>query len=216
MSISWKKTSHLIFVIIVNLHSYYKNIPLQQHPDIFNVFKSFLNDIKPKRILEIGTAEGGFTLFIRDYLNEIGLTDTTIKSFDIRNCEFHDEVRKNNIEINIENIFDADCLTLISPEKIIPYIQGDGVSLILCDGFNKKNEFNILAQFIKDGDFIMAHDYVKFWHIFIEEYMDKIWNWCEILESDVIEISKQQQLIHYNMENFEKVVWLCKQKRIVI
>jgi cephalosporin hydroxylase len=55
-------------------HTQYKGYTAQQHYDAFDVFKPFISEIKPKRILEIGTAGGGFTLFLRDTLDEIGLT----------------------------------------------------------------------------------------------------------------------------------------------
>ncbi len=51
-------------------HTSYKGLTAQQHNDAFDVFKTFLTEIKPKRILEIGTAGGGLTLFIRHTLNE--------------------------------------------------------------------------------------------------------------------------------------------------
>ena len=36
----------------------------QQNPNAFEVFYNFLNEIKPLRILEIGTSLGGFTSFL--------------------------------------------------------------------------------------------------------------------------------------------------------
>ena len=56
-------------------HTTYNGYTAQQHNDFFNVFKKFLTEIKPARVLEIGTAGGGFILAIREILNEIGLSD---------------------------------------------------------------------------------------------------------------------------------------------
>ncbi len=81
-------------------HTSYKGLTAQQHNDAFDVFKTFITEIKPKRVLEIGTAGGGLTLFIRDTLNEIGLQDTPIKSFDVVECQWYNDIRKENVEIN--------------------------------------------------------------------------------------------------------------------
>jgi cephalosporin hydroxylase len=78
-------------------HTSYKGLTAQQHNDVFDVFKNFLSEIKPKRILEIGTAGGGFTLFLRETLNELGLEDTPIKSFDVHECPWYDDIRKQNV-----------------------------------------------------------------------------------------------------------------------
>ena len=37
----------------------------QQNHNVFEVFYNFLNETKPKQILEIGTALGGFTSFLQ-------------------------------------------------------------------------------------------------------------------------------------------------------
>jgi hypothetical protein len=194
-------------------HTSYKGLTAQQHDDAFDVFKTFLNEIKPKRVLEIGTAGGGLTLFIRHTLNEIGLNDTPIKSFDVIECPWYDDIRKENVEINIENIFDHSYLNLEKPERILSYIQEEGTTLVLCDGGHKIGEFNMIAPLIKEGDFIMAHDYIDTWENYKENYVDKIWNWCEIEEKYIEKVSLENNLVHYNKENFDKVVWVCKQKK---
>ena len=197
---------------IVAGHTAYKGYTAQQHNDAFEVFKNFLTEIRPKRILEIGTAGGGLTLFLRDTLNEIGLSDTPIRSFDVHEAAWYNDIRKENIEINIENIFDQPYLNLEKPERIIPFIQEEGTTLVLCDGGHKIGEFNMIAPLIKVGDFIMAHDYIDVWQNYKENYVDKIWNWCEIEDIYIEKVSKEQNLVHYNKDIFDKVVWVCKQK----
>ena len=58
-------------------HTSYEGLTVQQHKDVFKVFDEFLADIKPARILEIGTAGGGLTLFLRH-----NLPDTPILTFE--------------------------------------------------------------------------------------------------------------------------------------
>ena len=152
-------------------------------------------------------------MFLRDTLNEIGLNDTPIRSFDVHEAAWYNDIRKENIEINIENIFDQPYLNLEKPERIIPFIQEEGTTLVLCDGGHKIGEFNMIAPLIKVGDFIMAHDYIDVWQNYKENYVDKIWNWCEIEDIYIEKVSKEQNLVHYNKEIFDKVVWVCKQKK---
>ena len=190
----------------------YKGYTAQQHENVFDVFRKFLTEIRPARILEIGTAGGGFTLFLRETLNDLGLNNSKIKSFDVVECGWYPTLRNFNIEINIENLFDKSYTILEKPEKIAPFIQDEGITLVLCDGGSKINEFNLLSPLIKNGDFIMAHDYVDIWENYKENYVDKIWNWCEIEEKYIEKISIEQNLIHYKKENFDPVVWVCKRK----
>jgi len=194
-------------------HTTYNGYTAQQHNDFFNVFKKFLTEIKPARVLEIGTAGGGFILAIREILNEIGLSDVPIKSFEVINQTFYDELRHKNIEIIIDNIFDHPYLNLIKPESIVPYIQSEGTTLVFCDGGHKIGEFNSIAPHIKKGDFIMAHDYVDTWENYKTNYVDKIWNWCEIEEKYISEVSLRENLEFYDKENFDKIVWVCKIKK---
>jgi cephalosporin hydroxylase len=190
----------------------YKGLSAQQHIDVFRIFREFIADIKPKRVLEIGTAGGGLTLFLRDTLNELGLKYTKIKTFDVYEQPWYNILKDNDIEVIIDNIFDQSYLNLEKPEKIIPYIQEEGLTLVLCDGGHKIGEFNMIAPYLKTGDFIMAHDYIDTWENYKENYVDKIWNWCEVEDKHIKKISEEFNLIPYNKDKFDKVVWVCRQK----
>jgi cephalosporin hydroxylase len=198
---------------MVKGHTEYKGYTAQQHDNFYTIMKDFIENVKPSRILEIGTAGGGFILAIRDILDEMGLNNVPIKTFDVVESSFYDELRKRNIEINIENLFDYSYLNLIKPEKIVPYIQEEGTTIVFCDGGHKIGEFNSIAPFIKKGDFILAHDYIDTWENFQENYKDKIWNWCEIEEKYISEVSLRENLVSYKKENFDKIVWVCKIKQ---
>jgi cephalosporin hydroxylase len=198
---------------MVKGHTEYKGYTAQQHDNFYTIMKDFIENVKPSRILEIGTAGGGFILAIRDILDEMGLNNVPIKTFDVVESSFYDELRKRNIEINIENLFDYSYLNLIKPEKIVPYIQEEGTTIVFCDGGHKIGEFNSIAPFIKKGDFILAHDYIDTWENFQENYKDKIWNWCEIEEKYISEVSLKENLVSYKKETFDKIVWVCKIKQ---
>jgi len=189
-------------------HTAYEGLTVQQHNDVFKVFDDFLADIKPDRILEIGTAGGGLTLFIRH-----NLPDTPILTFEVYDQPWYDRLRENNVDVKIENIFNHAYNALEKPEAIESFIQQEGITLVLCDGGHKIGEFNSIAPLLKKGDFIMAHDYVANKDEFDKNYYNKIWNWMEIQDSDIQQVSEEQNLINYNQENFSKVVWVCKRKQ---
>lgn len=198
----------------VNGISTYKGTMVQQHDDFQEVFSNFLNKIKPKRVLEIGFGTGALTLFLRDHLNELGLHETPIKSYDTNETtDFHRSIQKlNNIELLKDNLFPGNDYTFINDESIINYIQSEGLTLILCDGGNKQREFQQLSKFMKVGDIIMAHDYVDTEENFQKNYYDKIWNWREIGDEHINEVCESQNLVSFDKEIFDKVVWVCKIK----
>jgi len=191
----------------------YKNLIVQQHPDVFEVFKKFIQEIKPKRILEIGTASGGFTLFLKDTLNELGMSDTKIKSFEVNVHPSFEILREMGVEILHDNIFDHPYMNLEKPDLVEPFIKEEGTTLVLCDGGYKITEFKKLSSFLKGGDFIMAHDYSPSREYFEDHVNNKIWLWCEIEDKYIQEVFEPNNLIKYNQDEFQKVVWLCMKKQ---
>jgi cephalosporin hydroxylase len=197
---------------MVRGHTGYKGYTAQQVDDFYPTIKKFLEEVKPARVLEIGTAGGGFILAVRDILDEMGLTNVPVKTFDVIESPYYKDLRSHNIEVNIENIFDQPYLNLVKPERIVPYIQEEGTTVVFCDGGHKIGEFNSIAPHIKTGDFILAHDYIDTWDNFQTNYRDKIWNWCEVEEKYIEKTSIEQGLEFYNKEEFDKIVWVCKKK----
>jgi len=189
--------------------SAYMNLASQQNHNVYEIFYNFLNEIKPKRILEIGTALGGFTQFLKNVSDESEL-NIDILSYDIHRMDWYQSMVKPGLDIKVENVFDEHYLTV--KQEVIDFIQQDGITIVLCDGGNKVGEFNILSNFIKQGDFIMAHDYVDTRENFNQNYDRKIWNWHEISESDISIACDRNNLKPYNKVIFDSVVWVCKTK----
>jgi predicted O-methyltransferase YrrM len=181
----------------------------QQNHNAFEAFYYFLNEIKPNRILEIGTALGGFTSFLNYACKKLEI-DCNILSYDIYERLEYDTMRQQGIDVRIEDVF----LNNYSEVKteIQDFIKSEGITLILCDGGDKIKEFNILSNFLKPGDFIMAHDYAESHQVFEEKINLKIWNWHEISDADIEEACTRNNLTTYNKNMFDKVVWVCKKK----
>jgi cephalosporin hydroxylase len=189
--------------------SAFKGHSSQQFHGVYEVFYEFIKEIKPKRILEIGTALGGFTQFLRVVCDHIGI-DTKIISYDINARPWYNDMVKNNIDVRVENVFTENYVDV--DDFVKNYIKEDGITLVLCDGGNKIGEFNLLSNFIKSGDFIMAHDYAYDKEYFEKNINGKVWNWLEIQESDIIQSCQKNNLKPYMEEEFSSVVWVCKIK----
>jgi cephalosporin hydroxylase len=182
----------------------------QQSHFAYQVFYDFIKEVKPKRILEIGTALGGFTEFLFIVTNELGL-NTEILSYDISERPWYSEMIEKGINVKVENIFSNDWSS-VNPE-VIDYIKSDGLTIVLCDGGWKIGEFNLLSNYIKTGDFILAHDYAENNEVFEEKIKDKIWNWHEISNADIEEASIKNNLELYKKDTFENAVWTCRIKK---
>ena len=181
----------------------------QQNHNVYEVFYNFLNKVKPKRILEIGTALGGFTQFLKKVSDESQL-NIDILTYDIYRMDWYQQMIQNGIDVRVENVFGPNYESV--KQEVIDFIQQDGLTLVLCDGGNKVGEFNILSNFIKQDDFIMAHDYIDTRENFNQNYYEKIWNWHEISENDILSACERNNLKPYEKEIFDSVVWVCKIK----
>jgi cephalosporin hydroxylase len=195
----------------------YKKLYVLQNKNVFETFKQLFLIKKPKRIIEIGTQYGGFTLMLKDILLSAGLNDFIIRTYDVKNPSFlmqHPELDER-IEIKVEDIFKYHPFS-IKEEKIkeLKDFMSDGTpNIILCDGGNKIKEFNVFSDIIKSGDIIMAHDYAYDIEKFENEIKGNVWNWMEIQESDISECSKRNNLSFYMGEEFQNVAWVCKEKQ---
>lgn len=181
----------------------------QQSHNVYEIFYDFITEVKPHRILEIGTALGGFTEFLRIITNDLGL-QTEILSYDIAVKPWYQDMIKKGIDVRVENIFNSDYSEV--KKEVIEFIKKDGITIVLCDGGYKIGEFNLLSNYIKEGDFIMAHDYSPSLEFFKENIQYKIWNWCEITDNNIDDCSKKNKLHPYKQDTFNNCVWVCKQK----
>lgn len=195
-------------------HYVYKNLTISQHTSVPESFEKLIKEIKPSQVLEIGTAIGGLTLLIRDLLDSNGLENTKLITYDVNNPVYlRENVEKgSNIEIRVKNIFNHQYNELIHKDEISDIIQSKGVTLVLCDGGSKKNEFRLLSDYLKSGDVIMAHDYAPNEKYFQEHINNKIWNWLEIQDSDINESCLTNNLVPYMEDDFRQVVWACRIK----
>jgi predicted O-methyltransferase YrrM len=189
--------------------SSYKNHVSQQNHNAYKLFFQLIKTNQPKRILEIGTALGGFTAFLLDTIKSLAI-QCNIRSYDIHYNSWYEDLKNAGVDIRIENIFTHNWTNI--PSEVIEYIKSDGLTIVLCDGGNKKEEFKLLSEYIKKNDIIMTHDYAPNQEYFEQEMVNKIWNWHEIQDSDIIESCKKYNLVPYMREEFLSVAWACFKK----
>ena len=197
---------------IPNMH--YSNLAIMQNHNILFPFFRLIRRIKPSRVIEIGTAHGGLTLMIRDLMDLNGLQSSDLVTYDVVNpTGLIDEIEKSNLNIKVEhkNVFDND-YNLID-DTLSEIIKSEGITIILCDGGNKKEEFKTLSGYMKSGDIIMAHDYAYDEKYYSEKIHNKIWYWHEIKNSDILESCEKNNLVDYMEQDFSNVVWCCKIKK---
>lgn len=199
---------------MVKGHFIYKGLAISQHELVGEVFNELIKKIKPKQVLEIGTSFGGLTLLIRDLLNNNGLNETKLITYDVNEPQYLRQYINEQcvIDIRVKNLFNHQYDKLENAQEVIDLITSEGTTLVLCDGGSKKNEFRLLSDFLKKGDVIMAHDYAPNEIYFNENIKNKIWNWLEIQDSDINDSCVRNNLLPYMDEEFKKVVWVCKIK----
>jgi predicted O-methyltransferase YrrM len=193
-------------------HVAYDNLSIEQNPNIIFHMNNLISEIKPDIIIEIGTFAGGLTTLLRDLLQYNNLKDSIIYTYDILKPQYLIDKNLTNIVINVKNLFTEDYQNLISDE-LLNLINNSKRTIVFCDGGNKKQEFNIISKIIKRGDVIMAHDYANNIIKFNDKIKNKFWNWVEIQESDIVDVSKKMNLIPFMQESFDNVAWVCKIKK---
>lgn len=189
---------------------------MSQNPFAQQVFTALLKEIRPVRILEIGTFHGGLTLMLRDILDSLNLNDNIIRTYDINDQEFLKPlVKDKKIEVLTVNLFNdtySDFINDNSKQSLLDFIQQSGTTLVLCDGGCKKCEFNLISPLLKKQDIIMAHDYAPNGDYFNKYVKNKVWDWLEIQDIDIENSVLANSLLPYEQELAQKAAWCCKVK----
>ena len=216
MSFSGSSVIQPTFFVDGNVpHMSYDGLSICQHHGIVEPFLTLFAEVRPSRVIEIGTAAGGLTLLLRDALDLLKLETTAITTYDVINSPLKERIESNALNINFfqTNLFSENYDFLLDEQVIKEQIQSEGTTVLLCDGGRKSQEFNLLSSFLKPGDIIMAHDYARDSKFFQEEIYNKIWYWHEIQDSHISDSCEKNNLVPFMQEQFEKVVWVCKKKK---
>jgi len=189
-----------------------EHIFTMQNYGVLECLYNLFSQIELNEVIEIGTHSGGFTTML-SLAREKASKTFNITTYDIKHVDHIDEMSKKfNFNVIKEGIFKENFeLSDFSKE-----LFSKSKKCIFVDGGNKPVEFEQLSRYLLPGDIIGAHDYCKNSEVYEENKRNmKVWQWMEIQDSDVSEISEKynlQQLPFKLSEQFENVAWLLKIK----
>ncbi len=171
----------------------YWGVTLKQVSGVLETFDLFFKKEKFDQIIEIGTGNGAFTLFIANHASKMG---ASVITFDIKDPEpsIKEELKKLNVEVVKQDINEN-----IEIEEKIKY---DGRCLILNDGGLKVPQFVRFAKLIKPNDILLTHDY----------YKNRSPAKGIIIIDDVAEDIKDNILKVIYRSLFDSFLWLCVKK----
>ena len=182
----------------------YKGIPTIQAVNAFQVFKEFFLNEKFDVVIEIGTAYGGLSKFLHE--------QSKVHKFKFITYDKHSDRLFAKIPKPKFIFRNTDCFSDKGKQEIIDVLQSKK-TLLLCDGGNKKDEFNLFSEYIQEGSYIMAHDYSPDKDYFDKKVFGKIWNWFEISDEDVSKSMDNFVKKSDYYTKFLEVVWLSCVKK---
>lgn len=186
---------------MVESHTIYNGLIVEQTSySLSHILPKIFSEISPKNILEIGTAIGGLTTFISDICPESNILT-------IEKLKFYKYNFKSNVESVVGDVFSDKLVN----DKIIPFIQQDGTTVVICDGGNKVKEFLTFGKYLKENDYIFAHDYCESKKHFYDNVYGKIWNYCRIVEDDIKDFCEKNEL-HTRFDYSKDGMWVVKKK----
>ena len=175
-------------------------IEMAQNSLAIPTFDEFFTRIgKVARVIEIGTGNGGLSLFMALYCLGVGADFITIDKQPFP--KYIKPLRKLRIKRILGDVFTVRHSFTIRQNTV-----REGVTVILCDGGNKAREFNEFAQSLKPGDFILAHDFAESRKTWVK---DEHWKCCEIELSEIQWTVDTFRLERYMKEEFTKAAWCC-------
>lgn len=186
----------------------YREFLACQRPEVFDVFRDFIEKETPNFLLDLGCCYGGLSLSL---FESSSLIDCKFITYDIVENSTSSQLRKYGVDFRIENIFietSKECYDF-KETFLDEFNSMKGKKLILCDGGNKIGEFNAFSKILNVGDILMAHDFA-----YSKEFFDShnYWGWMEIQEKDIIESMKQFNLSYFKMDIWSKLAWCCVKK----
>ena len=191
----------------------HEGIRAQQNPNAFQMFDKFFNENQFDFVIEIGTSFGGFSLYLYEQSIQHNWDFITYDYSKFKNGIWSDRRRdlKNiwdgelKFDFRDKDVFHQDTIDEIS------HIIKNNKCLVLCDGGDKPKEIQIYSQYLQSGSYIMGHDYSPSKQYHKQHHKGKVWNWLELMDSDV-----QDTIQEYNLQKpseyyqgFCDVVWLC-------
>jgi len=160
--------------------------PMQQQNGAMQIISDMISKTNPDHIVEIGTGEGGLSIFLKIACSDFITYDTIDR--------IHNKTLFKMLEIDfrVADVFEHE-------SKIAEFINKPGKTIVFCDGGDKPREFKTFAEKLKQGDIILGHDFSTDL---------KRWPWAEITENDMPDIIEK-----YMFNEMKRACWLCGRRK---
>lgn len=182
-------------------HEPIEGLLLAQNTHIEQPFNT-LSELNFDCVIELGTQNGGFTIFLSKLFKLVKTFDHTINQKTLSVFTKYPKIL----------LFEMDIFKNV--ERIGEMIKEGGKVLLLCDNGNKPKEVQTFAKYLKPGDVIMAHDYARDRDYYIKNIQHKYWHRVEIWDKDVADVFKEHNISYYLREETERAAWLCGIKNL--
>ncbi len=166
-------------------------LPMQQNEYAPAAINRVLIELRPARIVEIGSGACGLTMLLLEYAARTGGY--------VLACEVNGLVVPEGYN---DDLIRAEFSCWDVESRIERFISFPGPTLVLCDGGDKPREFRTFAAYLKPGDVIAAHDYPS-----------PNWSCVEITDEDVDPVCEEHGLVPFCDEEMVRAAWVCRRKR---
>ena len=158
-------------------------------------------------VIELGTAGGGLTSLLGVCMRRIG--NSEVHTFDVQ-----DAVPKPIVlaALGVHRHFGSVFETPMRQGIEWLIASSTGSVLLLCDNGDKPREFQMFAPYLREGDVIMAHDYMRDLDTFVMNFLGLRWNWMEIQERDIAATCVAHNLEPYHEDITTPMAWCCRRK----
>lgn len=162
----------------------------------------------PARIIEIGTAGGGFITALAVHAYNIR---ARVVTYDLAPPDQRYTALGHFLGIEYRSPCDVFMPWVI--QEIETNIILPGPTFLLCDGGNKPLELEQFARFLKPGDVIAAHDYDAKHEIDPGiPLCDRPWQWSEIRKAQGDAVAARHGLQPWMQHWFDDAGWLVYQR----
>jgi hypothetical protein len=176
-------------------------------PILSRFLKTVHEDTGIGQVIELGARHGGLSVLLHLACAIYKAHFVTYDKF--ASIQYVDVFERLGIHCRIQDIFAPE-----GTREIQEIIARPGTTILLCDNGNKMGEFNHFSDYLKPGDYILAHDYAPNKTVLDARVVKGGWRWMEIQDSDIQEACARNELEPYEPEAFLEAAWVCKRKRI--
>ena len=159
-----------------------------------------------RRVIEIGTGAGGLSVLLQLYCLSRGASFVT---YDVHpRTDRNPAFERLSIDLRVEDVRDD-----FVAGELARSIQGEGVTILVCDGGDKLGDAARFAEVLKAGDYLLLHDYAESTEVFEQDIEGRLWSWCEVTAAHLREVDERHRLEEVLAEVMHPAVWSCRVKR---